>query len=113
MATLAATTLSRRTPLGEQGDGVAEATPRGRQRVAHAHGVALVRVGGDEGVTLQRLQACRQDVGSDAVDLVGELAERAVTGEQGADDAQAPTVANLLGCAVEGGVVDRHLSSVQ
>ena len=57
--------------------------------------------GGDEGVTLQRLEPGGQDVRGDAIDLLGELAERAVAVEQGGDEAQAPAIPDLANGAGE------------
>ena len=93
---------ARRAPLGERGDGGAEAPAGLGQGVAHAQRPALVGGRRDEGQALQRAQAGGEDRRGDAVDLAGELAERAVAVEQGADDAQAPAVADAAGGGVEG-----------
>ena len=90
----------------------AEAAAGLGERVAHAQRPALVGGGGDERLALQRPQPGREDRRGDAVDVLGELAERAVAVEEGADHAEAPAIADPPGGGVEGGgmrLLDRPL----
>ena len=62
---------------------------------------------------MQRPEPGGEDVGGDAVDRVGELAEGLVAVEQGGDQTQAPAIADLANRTVERGVVDGHSDSLE
>ena len=74
----------------------------------------LVGRGGHQRQALQRSQPGREDRRGDAVDRLGQLAEREVAVEQRPDHPQAPAVADAPGGGVEtGSLVGEHAASLE
>jgi hypothetical protein len=81
-------------PLRQQGEHTGQLPPGLGQLVAEPGRTGVVGGGDQQPVSLEPLEALRQDVGGDARQGLGELAEPQRSGEERMDDEQRPPVAD-------------------